>query len=74
MAGIVRVRLIQDFRQADIHEQGRSLEVVDIELTDSQIVRIVNCHWWQIITDHFWPKKNLRLILGDLNTLSRLSK
>ena len=26
--------------------KGRSLEVVDIELTDSQIVRIVNCHWW----------------------------
>ena len=51
--------------------KGRSLEVVDIELTDSQIVRIVNCHWWPNNYGPFLAQEKLKANPQiDLNTLS----
>ena len=51
--------------------KGRSLEVVDIELTNSQIVRIVNCHWWPNNYGPFLAQEKLKTNPQiDLNTLS----
>jgi len=53
--------------------KDRSLEVVDVELGGSRVVRIVNCHWWPNNYGPFLAQEKLR---GDskvkLNNLARI--
>ena len=53
--------------------KDRSLEVVDVELAGSRVVRIVNCHWWPNNYGPFLAQEKLR---GDppvdLNNLVRI--
>ena len=53
--------------------KDRSLEVVDVELAGSRVVRIVNCHWWPNNYGPFLAQEKLR---GDpkvnLNNLARI--
>lgn len=53
--------------------KDRSLEVVDVELTGSRVVRIVNCHWWPNNYGPFLAQEKLRADPQvDLNHLAKL--
>ena len=55
--------------------RDRSLEVVDVELAGSRVVRIVNCHWWPNNYGPFLAQEKLRADLHlDLNNLAKLVK
>ena len=55
--------------------KNRSLEVVDVELAGSRIVRIVNCHWWPNNYGPFLAQEKLRADPQlDLNHLAELVK
>ena len=51
--------------------KDRSLEIVDVELAGSRVVRIVNCHWWPNNYGPFLAQEKLKANPQiDLNTLS----
>ena len=53
--------------------KDRSLEVVDIELSDSRVVRIVNCHWWPNNYGPFLAQEKLKADPQvDLNSLAKI--
>ena len=53
--------------------KNRSLEVVDVELAGSRVVRIVNCHWWPNNYGPFLAQEKLRADPQlDLNHLAEL--
>ena len=53
--------------------KDRSLEVVDVELSGSRVVRIVNCHWWPNNYGPFLAQEKLRANPQlDLNNLAKL--
>ncbi len=55
--------------------KNRSLEVVDVELAGSRVVRIVNCHWWPNNYGPFLAQEKLRADPQlDLNHLAELVK
>ena len=55
--------------------KDRSLEVVDVELAGSRVVRIVNCHWWPNNYGPFLAQEKLRADPQlDLNHLAELVK
>ena len=55
--------------------KDRSLEVVDVELAGSRVVRIVNCHWWPNNYGPFLAQEKLRADPQlDLNHLAKLVK
>jgi len=55
--------------------KDRSLEVVDVELAGSRVVRIVNCHWWPNNYGPFLAQEKLRADPQlDLNNLAKLVK
>jgi len=55
--------------------RDRSLEVVDVELAGSRVVRIVNCHWWPSNYGPFLSQEKLRADPQvDLNILAKLVK
>jgi len=58
------VRLIRD---------DRFLDIVDIKITRSQIVRVVNCHWWPNNYGPFLAQEKLKADPEiDLRTLSKI--
>ena len=55
--------------------RDRSLEVVDVELAGSRVVRIVNCHWWPNNYGPFLAQEKLRADPQlDLNNLAKFVK
>jgi exodeoxyribonuclease-3 len=55
--------------------KDRSLEVVDVKLAGSRVVRIVNCHWWPNNYGPFLAQEKLRADPHlDLNNLAKLVK
>ena len=53
--------------------KDRSLEVVDVELAGSRVVRIVNCHWWPNNYGPFLAQEKLRADPQvDLNSLAKI--
>ena len=55
--------------------KDRSLEVVDVKLAGSRVVRIVNCHWWPNNYGPFLAQEKLRADPQlDLNNLAKLVK
>lgn len=53
--------------------KNRSLEVVDVKLSGSRVVRIVNCHWWPSNYGPFLAQENLKADPKvDLKSLAKL--
>ena len=67
-------KLYSKFPAKLIHSnKDRSLEVVDVKLAGSRVVRIVNCHWWPNNYGPFLAQGKLRADPRvDLNSLAKL--
>ena len=67
-------KLYSKFPAKLIHSnKDRSLEVVDVKLAGSRVVRIVNCHWWPNNYGPFLAQEKLRADARvELNSLAKL--